>query len=90
MSDVSTTLSKRKITHGKFPDNAVVAQSIKNTIRAAPNWSQLHPSQREALDLIATKIGRIMAGDPYHPDHWLDLAGYAELALDVCRDAANP
>ena len=29
--------------------------------------------------MIAHKIGRILAGDPNHIDHWLDIAGYATL-----------
>lgn len=86
MSDVRPPITERQATHGSFADNANVAQAIKNTIRYAPNWSHLHPSQREALDLIASKIGRIMSGDPYHGDHWLDISGYAQLGLEVCRD----
>ena len=35
--------------------------------------------QREALDMIAHKIGRIFAVDADFLDHWLDIAGYATL-----------
>jgi hypothetical protein len=44
-----------------------------------PGWSRLDHSQAEALDMIAHKIGRILAGDPNHADHWDDIAGYARL-----------
>jgi hypothetical protein len=37
--------------------------------------------QHEALDGIAVKLARILSGDPYHRDHWLDLAGYIDLLL---------
>lgn len=33
----------------------------------------------ESLDMILHKIGRIIAGDPTHADHWDDIAGYAKL-----------
>jgi len=42
-------------------------------------WSYLSPTQREALDMTAHKIGRILAGDPDHKDHWDDIAGYTTL-----------
>jgi hypothetical protein len=36
-------------------------------------------SQREALEMIAHKISRILAGDPHFADHWTDISGYARL-----------
>jgi hypothetical protein len=38
--------------------------------------------QREALDMIAHKIGRILNGDPNYADSWVDIAGYAKLVAD--------
>lgn len=35
--------------------------------------------QRESLELIATKMGRITSGNPNIQDHWDDISGYAEL-----------
>lgn len=37
------------------------------------------PDQREALDMIFHKIGRIVCGDPNYADSWHDIAGYAKL-----------
>ena len=48
-------------------------------MRESVNWPDLSPSQAESLDMIAHKIGRILAGDPFVKDHWADIAGYAEL-----------
>jgi hypothetical protein len=39
---------------------------------------------REALEIDAHKIGRILAGDPDFRDHWLDRAGYATLIAREC------
>jgi len=38
---------------------------------------------QEALDVICGKIARIIAGDPYHSDHWRDIAGYATLIQNI-------
>jgi hypothetical protein len=36
----------------------------------------------ETLSMIAHKIGRIIAGNPEEPDHWRDIAGYAQLVAN--------
>jgi hypothetical protein len=38
----------------------------------------------EALEMICTKIARILSGNPNDPDHWKDIAGYAELGGEAC------
>jgi len=38
--------------------------------------------QAEALDMIFSKIARILNGDPNHLDSWTDIAGYATLVAD--------
>lgn len=38
----------------------------------------------EALEMICTKIARILAGNARESDHWSDIAGYAELGREVC------
>ena len=79
MTTTDDTLAERQKTHGEFAVNAHVSQKIKRAIRSG-GWSCLSTTQIEALDLIATKIGRIMSGNPNEPDHWRDIAGYARLA----------
>lgn len=66
---------------------AQTIQGIKDQMRSSPSWQDLSSSQREALELIATKIGRIVCGDPNHRDHWKDIAGYANLAHDRITQA---
>ena len=76
-------LAERARTHGNFGDVAESAQAIKSEIRKADHLS---PAQIEALDLIATKIARILHGNPDDPDHWRDIAGYARLARRELED----
>lgn len=70
----------RGTTHGDYTHMSGVIQKIKDTMRSGESWGRLSASQREALELTATKVGRIVCGDPNHHDHWDDIAGYARLA----------
>jgi Domain of unknown function (DUF6378) len=78
--ELTKILADRRATHGEFVDNAQVAQALKVVMRGRPGWSRLSSVQQEALDLIVLKISRILSGDAGHSDHWLDIAGYAQLA----------
>lgn len=73
--------------HGGLQSVGIVAQDIKNAIRRGRNWPRLKLGEREALDMIAHKIGRILSGrDSHDPEHWTDVAGYAHAAM---RDQAE-
>lgn len=81
---LSTLLAERQKTHGDYGRHACVTQAIKRVFQAPglPGALALDDSQKESLDMIAHKIGRILAGDPNHEDHWRDIAGYATLVAD--------
>ena len=72
-------LAERGKTHGPYADHAYYTQRTKAVWRDCPGWHRLSADQRESLDMIAHKVGRILAGDPNFPDHWDDIAGYAKL-----------
>lgn len=79
---VDATLAERGARYGKFIDHARIAQTLKHDMFETPNWNKLSPSQREALEMIAHKIGRILNGDPNYHDSWHDIAGYSKLVAD--------
>ena len=87
MTDTEQLTGERNNTHGNFEDNARVAQTLKNYFkievarRAMRQQPPLTFRQLDALDMIAAKIGRIIAGDPNFVDHWDDIAGYAHIAV---------
>lgn len=81
MNKISQTLQERDKTHGSYSNVASVAQRIKDIIRG--NDSNLGQVHKESLDLIATKIARILCGNPNDADHWLDIAGYATLVHNI-------
>jgi Domain of unknown function (DUF6378) len=74
-------LRTRESTHGKWDQQAHLAQMLKATMREGRNWESLNSGQREALEQIAMKISRILLGNPGDEDHWMDIAGYATLAI---------
>jgi hypothetical protein len=77
-------LQERAKTHGDYSVHSAVTQSLKLTMRARTGWEDLNHWQREGLEMIAHKIGRILAGDPNFRDHWDDIAGYARLVAERC------
>ena len=79
MTDIETTLNERKGNYGTFEDNAIVAQQIKVIFEESSKYHRCSASQQEALDLIATKLARIVTGDPNYIDNWHDISGYATL-----------
>lgn len=70
-------LHERQATHGNFSTCADISQNIKRIIAA--NDTGLSHQQREALEMIATKMARILNGGQDHTDSWQDIAGYAQL-----------
>lgn len=78
---VTATLQERGSKYGDFRDEAQLTQCLKRVMQQSPNWTKrrLNDSQTEALEMIATKIARILNGDPNHADNWHDIAGCARL-----------
>ncbi|ADV47060.1 hypothetical protein [Nitratifractor salsuginis] len=85
MSHIDEILTERGKRYGAFDKHAAVTQSLKDTMKFYPGWRELSPSQKEALEMIAHKIGRIINGDPDYIDSWDDIAGYAKLVADELR-----
>lgn len=75
-------ITERGSRYGKFKDGAEIMQELKDVMREVDGWHNLTPSQREALDMIQHKIGRILNGDPNYDDSWKDIAGYATLIVN--------
>lgn len=76
-NNIDALLDEREKTHGDYAVHAQITQKLKNVI--ACHEASLNNMQKEALDMIAHKIGRILAGNPNFKDHWDDIAGYARL-----------
>lgn len=81
MSDIKDTLASRGPTHGNFMDNAEISRRLKRVLKDA--GASLEPYQEEALGMICHKIARIVTGDPKFIDSWRDIAGYAQLVVNL-------
>lgn len=86
---VEALITERGTRYGKFKDGAAIMQELKFVMREVDGWHQLSPSQKEALDMIQHKIGRILNGDPTYDDSWKDIAGYATLIVNELNGEAK-
>jgi len=80
--NIEDTLIERGTRYGEFKDHADISQQIKITMQTKNGWGRLQFDQREALEMIAHKMARIINGDPNYHDSWHDIAGYATLVAD--------
>ena len=94
MSDklnVEDTLEERGKAYGDYQLLSITAQSLRNAMRAG-NWVSLSSWHREALDMVAHKIARIIHS-PYYEgsqdpeaeealkDSVRDIIGYMEIGF---------
>ena len=86
---VEKTLEERDARYGGFINNASIAQRIKMVMRSTERWIELSYDKREALEMIASKIGRMLSGDPEYVDNWHDIAGYAALVEQRLTKESN-
>jgi hypothetical protein len=82
ISTLEDTLAERGKRYGTFFEHARVTQNIKAAMVDSNKWFDLSATQREALEMISHKIGRILNGDPNYFDSWHDIAGYSKLVAD--------
>lgn len=82
IGSTESLIAERGARYGKFADGAKIMRSLKAVMHNTDGWSRLTDSQREALDMIQHKIGRILNGDPAYDDNWKDIAGYSKLIAD--------
>ncbi len=76
---VENILEERQKTHGSFETHSMVCQGMKFALQNHENWAKLSYSTKEALEMIAHKMARVVNGQEDFKDHWDDIAGYATL-----------
>ena len=80
---IDDILKERGDRYGSFEDNSKVSQQIKDILHAGSSWGKCDYHQKEALEMIAHKIARIINGDPDYKDSWTDIIGYARLVEET-------
>lgn len=89
--NIEKMLEERGSRYGNFETHARLTQAMKDIFtnkdsKCLTCWDRLSPSQKEALEMVAHKIGRILNGDPNYLDSWLDIVGYVQLVVNELKD----
>jgi len=87
--EINEILEERAARYGIFYDQAAISQRIKAAMSDSPNWPVLPDDMKEALEMVAGKIARILNGDYTYTDSVIDIIGYMQLVLDRMEDDAD-
>jgi hypothetical protein len=87
---IDSLLTGREKTYGAYKNHALIAQRLKNIMRAEPKYGAMTFYQKESLEMIQHKIARILNGDPNYADNWVDIAGYAQLVVNELQKLNKP
>lgn len=88
VENIDKTLAERGRLYGAFTAHAAIVQALKKVMVDSGDWYRLDDDQKEALEMVQHKIGRILNGDPNYHDSWHDIIGYTKLVAD--RLALSP
>lgn len=81
-NNIIETLAERHGQYGHYTYVSKTSQLLKRTIRESPNYQTMPAYMNESLDMICNKLARILSGNYYLRDSWLDIEGYAKLVTD--------
>jgi len=89
-SIVEEVLNTREKNYGPFRDVAKTTQSLKKIFYESKNWRHLSDAHKEALEMIANKIARMLNGNHKYMDNIVDIMGYAILLkVDIEAEEFN-
>jgi len=80
---VNDTLNERGQKYGSYKELSQISQQLKRVVENYQGYNRISDAQREALDMIFSKIARVISGDPNYVDSWHDIAGYATLVEQI-------
>lgn len=83
---VDDILAQRGSRYGPYKSHAYLSQKLQQAIfthAATHQTEDMSPYMIESLTLICHKLARIANGDPFYDDNWKDIAGYAQLVVDI-------
>lgn len=81
MTNIGNLLKERGKRYGEFTEHARITQRLKDAMVDSPNWAQLPDDMKEALEMVAHKVGRLLNGDHTYVDNVIDIIGYMQLVL---------
>jgi hypothetical protein len=89
---IDKILKDREHTHGSYQDSSTVAIELKRVIwyHVIEQKDFLPDDMQQSLDMICSKIARIICGDHNEIDHWNDIAGYSQLVINRLNIPQTP
>lgn len=89
--EIDKILEERGNNYGKFEQHASITQAMKEAMREPSDgkYDVLEDYIKEALEMICHKIGRIINGNPYYLDSYIDIIGYTQLVIDEIKKDSN-
>lgn len=85
MSHIGEILNTRGENYGSFESRSIISQQIKRAMVSGKSWNLMSCDKQEALEMIASKISRIVNGKHDHEDSWTDIIGYATLVENTLK-----
>ncbi len=83
---IEDILKQRGSRYGDFKTHADISQAMEDVMRATPGWDKLTTWMKESLKMNVHKVARILNGDPYYKDNWVDMEGYSKLVSKELKD----
>lgn len=84
--EIEDILKERGSNYGEFNTHAGLTQSLKWETRKHKGWNKLTDSQKEAIEMVFHKFGRIINGNPSYLDSWTDCIGYLQLVIKELKE----
>lgn len=79
---VDEVLKERGKRYGNYLEQTTISNNIKEAMQVNPAYWDMETDQKDALEMIAVKMSRIVNGDPSYADNWYDISGYATLVAE--------
>ena len=89
-TEINEVLGARGAVYGSYSEICDVTRVMRDKVEAAihsnPKYDKLPNDVKhtivESIGMILHKIARVAVGDPLHLDNFVDIAGYATLAVE--------
>lgn len=87
-NDRQSMLQQRRKTHGDYGLQSRLHYELTELIEdyAARSGTEALKQVWQTVDYLLIKISRIAVGDPMAIEHWEDVAGYAQRAIDEIKN----
>ena len=83
--EINSVLGQRENTHGDFSSNSTLTMELLQICKKQIEFGLLPKPIQFAIFMILHKTSRAICGDHKYSDHWVDIQGYANLAMKASQ-----